>query len=472
MCTRAASHQPQPLAGSIPTLVLGTAGAAVPAVQLGSFVVQTAPALRTVTTLHLRMQGKPGRSDDIANVWAALNQLMTVCPSLRFLRCSFGHFPPAFLRVLGHACPRLTTMEMRGSAGMQGFFDLQPSFLPSITKLVLHSDSRPVYDLEPNLPPHLARFGLHCNILPDLSNNPSISCLDMSACHASSVAWWPPDFPPGCMSGCALYEEDDWSRMPPKLQHISKQGLDCGPPTGLADGDTRLGSLLSLSFDSDGSMSLQALAQLVGAAPHLQAVTCKDGECGGQPFGITCELGPSTATNLALLRKLCDTSLLESAAFTFNEEDAEFASDSDSDSGSEEAARASKADIHAFPQMKGATRCNIQGLSPEDASGLLQAFPDLQHLDLAFQHLNGLVLQAMAGCPRLVTLELVGCRAWSPVGLFAVRKRLPALCSIVFRALDGPDTPDVKDFKEMLSGHGSAVEVTYNQAYDTSLTAV
>lgn len=304
--------------------------------------------------------------------------LIQACPALNSLLFE-GALSPAFLQVLGQACPLLSELEILTNAkSLHKTGPLLSSLLPQLTSLML-----PKVDGEEDL--------------PDMSQHKGIVALEMRFCPFVSSA--------------------GWLRLPPNLKHLECHSILQGPA-----GD-EIGRLLSLHM-LVSDISLMALAQLMRAAPAMQALrttmllddnTLSNNDSVSVSCSLTC---PTTAVDLALLETRTG-SFLENAIISI--------------SGARLERGASLLPfIAALPHMPRVKRCGVNTVKAADLGPLLRHLPEIKQLWLgSIGGMDDVVVQDVAACQQLRDICLKECHGVSSIGLVALCHHLPKLRRVV-----------------------------------------
>lgn len=329
---------------------------------------------------------------------------MRACPALTAL-----HLPEntslEFLRHASEACPLLPTLELRAQAhcpDIEDFLRAKPSpFLHLHTLIIRRTDAS----------------------LPDMSQLRGLHTLNLSTTSFTSEA--------------------QWLCLPPGLQSLFCLSLEVGPP---ADTTCSLSSLFALHVEVPMHTPLYTIAQLLRAAPSLQAFTYDLKEV--EQLVVLCPLGPETAADLASLHTRSDIPCLARATYLFDVSEAVVGGPY-------------LPLIATLPRMTGFTACQLESCTQEEMVGLLGVFPNMERLTLSFLHtMDDLGLRAVTSYGSLTQLKLDYCSSVTPMGLLALCLRLPSLTCVEYENCERLQQPELDKCVELLRGYGVHVEFT------------
>lgn len=356
---------------------------------LNAFVTNVGKALVSLTRLKLHLEdfdGSTCTADMLAAANAAawnevLGNLVHACPLLTQLCCTEGSLSAALWPLLGHHCPRLSTVELRTAGpldtpSMQQMIELQPSLLPYVNKLILRGQGN--------------------YRLPDMSNNTSIFTLEL------------PSF--------TFYENINitnsaWLCLPPKLRHLHCEDFSSGPPMTNAKGTPALASLLSLTIHEESFTHLENLGEILQAAPILQSCKCAGID---ESLTIMCDLCTTSPADFLVYESRKDMAGLSTATFWFNS----FGRDETS----------LLPFIASLPTLTSIIRAQIDYDMLLSVVPLLAALPCLQTLSLMMDQLDDIGLSVVVVCRDLLKLTVSSSHV-SPMGVLSICLRLPKLCS-------------------------------------------
>lgn len=379
------------------------------------FLSEVGSALSTVTSLAIYLEDTCGRAASAAELDVVLAMLFSNLPFLVAFTCE-GHLSVDLFRHLGQISPHLASLTLISGRGdnayIQKVIALQPSLLPGINSLTLRH-------LYPDF------------TIPDMSGSTSIIHLALPRIGMDSV---------------------EWRCLPRKLEHLSCGWINDVPPAS-SDGTHILARLERLAMDDDGSnnpdMPLEALAEILRAATALKALTIGS-ESNASIFTVSCKFFDSTSSDLLLVQQNMAVLSFKTIIFRID--------------CTGQGMRAPARDvISTFPRMVGVAQCEFYHPSHGKLVGLLEAFPDVQHLLLTGYHemgQDGVELRELAACSRLTHLELEDCNEVSRVGLLRLCQRLPTLNSVSCRRCAQLTEPVMRKCEEWLQSLGRLVKMT------------
>lgn len=309
---------------------------------------------------------------------------------------------------LGDVCPSLFSLVIdtkdSNPAHLQTFVDLLPSRLPNVSSLALHGIT--------NKFPNLSKCTCICRLILEHTGTKVKVC---------------------------------WQNLPPKLQRLGCASIPVGPPAKF-NGQDIPATLTSLHI-SNSKMHLQALADLLLAAPALQDLRIGCGPTSDHPskYLIHCSIDQATADAFSVLNQRMN--LLQQAIFYIK-------------------CSGQRSDMHldAFPCMAGATTCIFQSSTPAmNLPLLLKVFPDVEDLTIHLEHaadLDDVDLQQLAASARLTRLVLGCCKAVTPMGLLSFCQPLPRLRSVTFVRCPELQNPAlIAKCMQLLQSHGKVVKI-------------
>lgn len=381
------------------------------------FVQEVGKALATVTKIDMCIEnsGNSLVTTDILNKEVAL--LVQACPALTSLSSNF--IAPPLMQLLGRACPQITTLNMCESekaipiSSVRDMMFLQPLLFPHLKVLSL---------------PHFERD------FPDLTGSYSLRVLNLCSFIFSDIV--------------------EWQRLPPKLEKLQIRRVKTGPPTFTDDGSGRhlLASLTRVGLSLD-SFPLHALAQLLQAAPALQAIKdgCDPADSSGHGdqeaeayIVVDCFRTNSTATDFAILRQNRSLDSIINALYFF-------------DGSNNRVWQPVSADLSL---MSGFSSCKFAHCDVAELQQLLRVFPDIR--SLALEHLDVYdfkLVQIIPSLSNLAMLELDHCRGISGLGLLAMCLHLTNLCHIRCKGCDQLHAGDLDLCQQLATREVSIVEV-------------
>lgn len=386
-------------------LLFAHAGCYSPVLLLKAFIQEAGGALATVTALGLHFEDTGDSTSTLAVMRGAMASLLSACPVLTSLRCSDGHLSATFLQQLGVACPLLASLDIDTGPGDEQYLrNLIPQLsthLRNLTTLVLQGDGF---------------------MLPDMSDSTVVSLR---------------------LEGFTFASEDQWRGLPSRLRSLCCAHLEQGPAAGSAGDSCSLAALQTLRLTSAPVATLHSLAQLLRAAPALAFIECDRARKDGGLW-VKCCLSGKTAADLSLLHCRMNIHVVRHATYWFECADEELLP---------------PGFWSSLPLLPGLTRCDLEGWPPENVSGLLRLFPDLQHLHLTYMvGFDDIVLRQLASCEQLQSLTLDGCVRVTPLGLFALCMQLPGLGLVSYETCVGLAGPELDRCVALLQAYGLSAE--------------
>lgn len=385
-----------------------------PAAQLEAFLKNVGSALDHVTFLDVHCEDTGSNFDTAISFTASLHKLICACPSLLKFCCPEGPLSTPLWKTLSQQCPFLRTLNLSAKCELdtphiRDFLHVQASLFPLLHTLILRG-----------------RDSLACS-LPDMCNNTSILILKL------------PEY--------NFEKEEDWLRLPQNLLHFHPESFNCGPPSTKADGSHTLASLLSLTLGNQTWVPLHGLAQILQAAPALQALTSEGCDATREDHSVVVEveLGSTSASDFGVLQGRREILLLTTMHVCFSFMDYEDWT-------------ALPPLIASLPIVKGVTCLQINNCMPSHVRSFLEIFPDLKRLCLNIDTLDDVDLCAVAVCKKLISLSIF-CGRVTPVGIFEICMLIPTVCLVgcIFEITRSLNASAIEECERLLQAHGRLV---------------
>lgn len=387
------------------------------------FIGEVGLALSTVTSLELSFEDTSGSDASAAVLDQARVQLVNLLPALKSL-ANRGPLSPEFLLAMGQACPHLSALTLIAGSDdlkhVQATLQLQPLLLPNINSLTFQT------------------YGSDY-ILPDISNNSNIRCLDAAGHRFKTAA--------------------QWRRLPQNLLSLRCYTVGGSVPAVTANGSPLLSSLQSLTLevnDINPFIALRSLAQVLRAAPVLTSVKFED-DCG--PPSIDCDFNEftdtaSAASDLSLLLQRPEVDVVKDGEYRICFDD-------------RQSQAVLETLINGLPCMQGVASCELRGMVPGELSMLVKKFPDAERLLIQHTHesyqddmlLDDEELLCVSACRHLKWLHITGCEKITALGLLTLCQRLPLLTNVDCYKCAQLTEPVMQKCVELLGKFGTFVEM-------------